>query len=75
MDSNNNHNSINDKSISVNNNMNINKNMNINTCMYGEICSKNKMCGDCCADDYDREMSEKFWEKFNIDRKMGEYRK
>ena len=71
MDNNNdNNNNINNMNI---NNMNIN--INMNTCMYSEICSKNKMCGDCCADDYDREMSEKFWEKFNIDRKMGEFRK
>ncbi len=33
------------------------------------------MCCDCCADNYCRDMSEKFWEHFNIDRKMGDYHK
>jgi len=83
MNSNNIHNhnnSINNTSSYVNNNMNnnmnnnINNNMNINTCVYGEICSKTKMCGDCCADNYDREMSDNSLENFNIDRQMGEFK-
>jgi len=55
--------------------------INYNTCVYGEICSKEKMCGDCCADSYDRDQYQKkkedmyrFWENFNIDRKMGEFK-
>lgn len=81
MDSNNiykyNHNnSINNTSSYVNNNMNnnITNNMNTNTCVYGEICTKTKMCGDCCADNYDREMSDNILENFNIDRQMGEFK-
>jgi hypothetical protein len=30
----------------------------ITRCIYHEICSKKKMCGDCAADEYDREQYE-----------------
>jgi hypothetical protein len=36
----------------------------ITRCIYDEICSKKKMCGDCAADEYDREQYEEAWENF-----------
>ena len=41
-----------------------------NTCIYDEICSKDKPCGDCAADLFDREQYEEAVEHFNLDRKM-----
>ena len=43
----------------------------ITRCIYDEICSKEKMCGDCAMDKYEEERQEEAVEKFNIDRKMG----
>jgi len=40
------------------------------TCIYNEICSSQKMCGDCCADDFERERNEQCWENFKLDRKI-----
>ena len=40
-------------------------------CIYNEICSKNKLCGDCGMDQYDREHYEEAVENFNLDRKMS----
>jgi hypothetical protein len=36
----------------------------ITRCIYDEICSKKKMCGDCAADQYDREQYEEALENF-----------
>lgn len=67
------------KTIDNKNNKNIKitkqkKNINYGTCIYNEICSEGKMCGDCCADSYDRELSDKFLVEFKIDRQMGEFK-
>lgn len=40
------------------------------TCIYNEICSAQKMCGDCCADEFERERNEQCWENFKLDRKI-----
>jgi len=40
------------------------------TCIYNEICSSKNMCGDCCADDFERERNEQCWENFKLDRKI-----
>ena len=45
----------------------------INRCIYDEICSKNKMCGDCAADEYDREQYEEAYENFKLDQKLDRY--
>ena len=36
----------------------------ITRCIYDEICSEKKLCGDCAADQYDREQYEEAWENF-----------
>lgn len=41
-----------------------------NLCIYDEICSKGKLCGDCCMDLYEQEKAEEAWENFKIDREM-----
>jgi len=45
----------------------------INRCIYDEICSKNKLCGDCAADEYDREQYEEAYENFKLDQKLDRY--
>ena len=40
------------------------------TCIYDELCSAKKMCGDCCADTFERERDEQCWENFKMDRKF-----
>lgn len=42
----------------------------ITTCIYNEICSKKKPCGDCAADQYDREQYEELCEQYKLDQKM-----
>jgi hypothetical protein len=36
---------------------------------YNEICSKEKMCGDCSADEYDKEQYYQSLEGYKLDRK------
>jgi hypothetical protein len=43
----------------------------IRRCIYDEICSKNKMCGDCCMDKYERERYEEDYENYKLDLKMN----
>lgn len=43
----------------------------ITRCIYNEICSKDKLCGDCGMDLYESEQYEEAVEKFNLDRKMA----
>jgi len=43
----------------------------ITRCIYDEICSKNKLCGDCAADLYESEQYEEAVENFKLDRKMA----
>ena len=43
----------------------------ITRCVYNEICSKDKLCGDCGMDLYESEQYEEAVENFNIDRKMA----
>ena len=38
--------------------------------IYGEICSKGKLCGDCCMDLYEQDKAEEAWENFKIDREI-----
>jgi len=45
----------------------------INRCIYDEICSKNKLCGDCAADEYEREQYEEAYENFKLDQKLDRY--
>jgi hypothetical protein len=40
------------------------------TCIYDEICSKEKMCGDCAMDLYEQEKHEEWVENSKLDRKM-----
>uniref|UniRef100_A0A6C0IHI8 Uncharacterized protein n=1 Tax=viral metagenome TaxID=1070528 RepID=A0A6C0IHI8_9ZZZZ len=42
----------------------------ITMCKYNEICSKEKLCGDCCADKYEHEQYQEAVDNFNKDRKM-----
>jgi len=35
---------------------------------YNEICSKEKMCGDCSADEYDKEQYYQSLEEYKLDR-------
>ena len=42
----------------------------ITTCIYNEICSKKKLCGDCAADQYDREQYEELCEQYKLDQQM-----
>jgi len=46
-------------------------NNNISRCIYGEICSKNKLCGDCSTDEYEREQCEEAYENFKLDTQMA----
>jgi hypothetical protein len=39
-------------------------------CIYNEICSKDKLCGDCGIDLYESDQYEAAVENFNLDRKM-----
>jgi hypothetical protein len=38
---------------------------------YNEICSKEKMCGDCSADEYDKERYSQSLEEYKLDRKTA----
>jgi hypothetical protein len=35
---------------------------------YNELCSKEKMCGDCSADEYDKECYSQSVEEYRLDR-------
>ena len=39
-------------------------------CRYGEICSKDKLCGDCGMDKYEKKQYEEALANFHFDRKM-----
>ena len=43
----------------------------ITRCIYGEICSKNKLCGDCSADEYERDKYEEDYENFKLDTQIA----
>jgi hypothetical protein len=45
----------------------------ITMCHYNETCSKKKLCGDCAADEYERDTYEEALENYNLDRKMENY--
>ena len=36
-------------------------------CHYDEICSRQKLCGDCAADEYEQNQYEEDWENYKID--------
>jgi hypothetical protein len=36
-------------------------------CHYDEICSRQKLCGDCAADEYEQDQYEEDWENYKID--------
>jgi hypothetical protein len=38
---------------------------------YNEICSKEKMCGDCSADEYDKERHSQSVEEYKLERKTA----
>ena len=38
---------------------------------YNELCSKEKMCGDCSADEYDKECYSQSVEEYRFDRKSA----
>jgi len=43
----------------------------VSMCIYDEICSREKMCGDCAADKFESERNEEAWKNFKIDRKIA----
>jgi hypothetical protein len=43
----------------------------ITRCIYDEICSKNKLCGDCSADEYERDKYEEDYENFKLDTQIA----
>ena len=46
----------------------------IQKCPYNEVCSKEKICGDCAMDVYEREQYEKACENFKLDRKINRHK-
>ena len=46
------------------------KNESISRCIYDEVCSKEKICGDCAADEFESQRNEEAWENFKLDRKI-----
>jgi hypothetical protein len=36
-------------------------------CHYDEVCSRQKLCGDCAADEYEQDQYEEDWENYKID--------
>lgn len=42
----------------------------VSMCKYDEVCSREKMCGDCAADKFESERNEEAWKNFKIDRKI-----
>jgi len=42
-------------------------------CIYDEICSEDKMCGDCSMDMYERDKYEEDYENYKLDCKMDLY--
>jgi hypothetical protein len=47
------------------------KKANVSMCKYDEVCSREKMCGDCAADEFESERNEEAWKNFKIDRKIA----
>ena len=45
----------------------------ITKCIYDEICSKDKMCGDCSTDMYERDKYEEDYENYKLDCEMALY--
>ncbi len=45
--------------------------VNVSMCKYYEVCSREKMCGDCAADKFESERNEEAWRNFKIDRKIS----
>ena len=43
----------------------------VSMCKYDEVCSREKMCGDCAADEFESERNEEAWKNFKIDRKIA----
>jgi hypothetical protein len=39
-------------------------------CIYDEICSKDKLCGDCAIDIYENERYAQCVAEYNLDQKM-----
>jgi hypothetical protein len=48
-------------------------NSQITKCIYDEICSEDKMCGDCSTDMYERDKYEEDYENYKIDCEMALY--
>lgn len=46
----------------------------IQKCPYNEVCSEEKICGDCAMDAYEREQYEKACENFKLDRKINRHK-
>jgi hypothetical protein len=42
----------------------------VSRCIYDEVCSKEKLCGDCAADEFESQQNEETWENFRLDRKI-----
>ncbi len=51
----------------------IDENSQITKCIYDEICSKDKMCGDCSTDMYERDKYEEDYENYKIDCEIALY--
>jgi hypothetical protein len=56
--------------IADNDNKNVQTNQTISRCVYDEVCSREKMCGDCAADEFESQRNEEAWENFRLDRKI-----
>jgi hypothetical protein len=48
-----------------------NTKVKVSMCKYDEVCSREKMCGDCAADEFESERNEEAWKNFKIDRKIA----
>ena len=48
----------------------IKTNQTLSRCIYDEVCSREKMCGDCAADEFESQRNEEAWENFRLDRKI-----
>jgi len=58
------------KNISHNDNKFAQTNETVTRCIYDEVCSREKMCGDCAADEFESQRNEEAWENFRLDRKI-----
>ena len=45
-------------------------NETVSRCIYDEVCNKEKLCGDCAADEFESQRNEEAWENFRLDRKI-----